>query len=169
MISFSAGSYRFQLRAAAVLLRDGAVLLHRAEGDAFWALPGGRVEPGETAADAAMREMKEELSLEIQAQRLVWLVENFYQYQGETQHEVGMYFLMEPPKGNPLATGAGPHLGNEGHRRLEFAWFDPRQLAHIEVRPSFLSRLLAAQDFSFQHVVHRDGSAHTLAPAEQKI
>lgn len=34
------------LRAAAVILNNDAVLFHRREEDAFWALPGGRIEPG---------------------------------------------------------------------------------------------------------------------------
>lgn len=47
MISVNIAGHRFQLRAAAVVVHGGFVLLHRLQGDAFWALPGGRVEPGE--------------------------------------------------------------------------------------------------------------------------
>jgi 8-oxo-dGTP diphosphatase len=46
-----------------VCVRDGAVLLIR-RGNApmrgRWAIPGGRVEPGETPAAAAVRELREE-------------------------------------------------------------------------------------------------------------
>jgi hypothetical protein len=38
MISFDVGSHRFQLRAAAVFVWNGHVLLHRLEQDEFWAL-----------------------------------------------------------------------------------------------------------------------------------
>ncbi|WP_341678075.1 NUDIX domain-containing protein [Niveibacterium sp. SC-1] len=156
MISFPVGNYRFHLRAAAVVVREGAVLLHRAEGDAFWALPGGRVEPGEIAADAVAREMKEELSAEVRAVRLVWVVENFFGYRGESHHEVGLYFLAEPSSASSLMNEPGPYVGREGVRSLEFAWFAPSELAALDVRPSFLVPLLKAQDFSFRHVVHRD-------------
>jgi len=60
MISFRAESTVFQFRVAAVAIRDGFVLLYRAEADAFWALPGGRVEVGETSEAALQREMLEE-------------------------------------------------------------------------------------------------------------
>ncbi|WP_341646646.1 NUDIX hydrolase [Thauera sp. SDU_THAU2] len=156
MISFPIGTHRFHLRAAAVLVRDSAVLLHRAEGYTFWALPGGRVEPGEAAADAVTREMKEELAVEVTPTQLTWVVENFFQHEGEAHHEVGLYFLAEPSKDSLLVNEPGPYVGLEKHCRLEFAWFSPNELASIDVRPSFLKQLLQGQDFSLRHVVHRN-------------
>ena len=65
VISFTKGVQKYNLRAAAVLVHDGAVLLHRLEGDPYWALPGGRVELGESGAETVVREMQEELGLSL--------------------------------------------------------------------------------------------------------
>jgi 8-oxo-dGTP diphosphatase len=49
------------LIAAAVIVRDGRVLLVRrrvAESTLSWQLPAGKVEPGEAAQEAAVREAK---------------------------------------------------------------------------------------------------------------
>lgn len=58
MICFDVSDTRFQRGAAAIVVHTGRVLLHRAEHDPFWALPGGRVEPGETGAATNVREMR---------------------------------------------------------------------------------------------------------------
>lgn len=54
------------LAASAAVFRDGEVLLAKrgfAPGLGLWSLPGGRVEPGETLAEAAAREVMEEVGV----------------------------------------------------------------------------------------------------------
>jgi len=53
------------LAASAACFRNGKLLLaRRAVPPKLWTLPGGRVEPGEAAADAARRELLEETGVE---------------------------------------------------------------------------------------------------------
>jgi 8-oxo-dGTP diphosphatase len=55
----------------------GRLLLIRrghAPGAGLWSLPGGRIEPGETDAEALVREMHEETGLEIETGRLLGTV-----------------------------------------------------------------------------------------------
>jgi 8-oxo-dGTP diphosphatase len=60
--------------AMAVIVDEGSLLLIRrsvAEGALVWALPGGAVEPGETAEQAAVRETLEETGLIVKAARML--------------------------------------------------------------------------------------------------
>lgn len=49
-------------RVQAIVVRDNAVLMvkHRSDGEEWWCLPGGAQEPGETAEEGALRELREE-------------------------------------------------------------------------------------------------------------
>ncbi len=61
-------------RACFLLTRRSARL--RAHGGQ-WALPGGRIDPGESAAEAALRELAEELDLRLPAQSLLGLLDDY--------------------------------------------------------------------------------------------
>ena len=76
-ITFDKGDTRFVYRVAGVALDGDRVLIHRAEIDDFWALPGGRPSLMESADEALAREMHEELSAEVRIRRLLWVVEIF--------------------------------------------------------------------------------------------
>ena len=59
----------------ALVVHDGAVLLvrrGRAPSRGVWAVPGGRVELGETLAEATEREVREETGVRVRAGEPVW-------------------------------------------------------------------------------------------------
>jgi 8-oxo-dGTP diphosphatase len=63
--------------AAALIDRDGHVLMQQRRADrqhgGLWEFPGGKVEPHETAIAALIREIDEELALQLKVEDLVWL------------------------------------------------------------------------------------------------
>ncbi|BBB65955.1 DNA mismatch repair protein MutT [Undibacterium sp. YM2] len=156
MISFDIDEYRYNLRAAAIILDGDRVLLHKIEGDAFWCVPGGRVDAGEQAAATVVREMQEELSEQVTCERFLWTVENFFEYRGQKHHELGLYFLALLSPDSRLRNTPGPYFGNEGNLQLTFDWFTRTELQHLDIRPSFLADVLAEPELRVGHIVHQE-------------
>ncbi|MDR7151319.1 8-oxo-dGTP pyrophosphatase MutT (NUDIX family) [Hydrogenophaga palleronii] len=147
--------HSIQFRAAAVVVHEGFVLLHQRAGDAFWALPGGRIERGEDARSALVREMNEELSAPIDCGELLYVVENFFNHGGQPHHEIGLYFLAQFNAATPLLDKSKCHRGVEGLKRLDFQWFAPDELPALDLRPAFLRGVISQPVLAFQHLVQR--------------
>ena len=80
------------------------------------------------------REIREEIGVSVEAGRLLWVVEQWFDYEGSRVHELGLYFSFCRPH-----LLAGDHMPLE--RKLEYAWFPVDRLP--TVKPSFLVEALA--------------------------
>lgn len=87
-----------------VCLRGDSVLLIRRgtpprQGE--WSLPGGRIEPGERAVDAALRELREETGVEAQITGLIDVVDGLFPEAG--RHYVLIDYAARWVSGEPVA------------------------------------------------------------------
>lgn len=160
MIVLDAGVRRFQMRACALIRSHGHVLIHRAVPDTIWALPGGRVEHGEAAAETLAREMQEEIGSDATVGPLRFLIENFFRMGGRDAHEIGFYFdvrLASPP---PFSATEVVHRNRDGDADLEFRWVRDTapELTSWNLRPVLLREMLSGTPEVMQHRVHRDAS-----------
>ena len=143
------------MRAAAVVEHDNHILLHRAESDSFWTLPGGRVEPDENSQATLVREMMEELDEPIVCGELLYLVENFFDYLNKPNHEIGLYFQAQLHSHSALLDISRSYNGIEAGTRLEFRWFPRASLRDVDLRSAFLRESLTLPTLNFLHVVQR--------------
>jgi len=87
-----------------VCLRGDSVLLIRRgtpprQGE--WSLPGGRIEPGERAMDAALRELREETGVEAEITGLIDVVDGLFPEAG--RHYVLIDYAARWLSGEPVA------------------------------------------------------------------
>jgi A/G-specific adenine glycosylase len=104
---------------AAVLKRGGKILLARRPSKGLlggmWEFPGGKMEPGESLEACLVREIREELGVEIRVSTAVGVYKHAYTHFRITLHA----FLCEIAEGEPKALEAA-----------ELAWVSPTDLGH---------------------------------------
>lgn len=127
-------------RACGLLRHRGRILLNRYGGDDFWALPGGSVEVGEFSSNALVREVFEEVGVEVACGRLLWVIENLFAYRGTHYTEFGFYFEAAWPA--EAAIIEGEFAGAEAEQF--FRWCDAVGVAAMDLRPSGLKAPLLA-------------------------
>jgi ADP-ribose pyrophosphatase YjhB (NUDIX family) len=157
MITFNRGDQCFNFRVAGIAIDNDHVLLHRAAGDAFWTFPGGRAEIGETTSQTLVREIKEELNEDVEVVRLLWVVENFFEYAQRNYHEIAFYFLMKLSERSPYLAKEKSFSSVEENTALEFKWFpiDADILTGLPLLPAFLQQSLNNLPNSVEQVVER--------------
>ena len=103
------------VRPTAILMEDQKVLLVKQDVTEIrnWALPGGRLEFGETIEHCLIREIKEEAGLDIKVKELLYITDRFY----KNNHIVHILFLVEK-RGGKLRSCAEFESENEKIKEL---------------------------------------------------
>lgn len=87
------------------------------DGKDIWMVPGGSIEEGEGAREAAVREVKEETGLDVNVTRLVWHVEEV-----SSRGQRFVDFFLADVVGGELGLGEDPEFDEEGQviREVKF-------------------------------------------------
>ena len=126
------GDGLINLRVGAILLRDGKFLMVENERDSYLYTVGGRIQFGETAEQAVVREAEEETGWRLKVDRLGFVQENYYYsdvppHVGRAVYELDFYFYMDvPPDFEPVAES---HTSDGLRERMAWVGFDdPRRM-----------------------------------------
>jgi 8-oxo-dGTP pyrophosphatase MutT (NUDIX family) len=153
MITFDEGDQRFNYRVAGIILNNNRVLLTNVEGQDFWFLPGGRGELRESSTEILKREIREEINEKISVNRLVWIMENFFEHEGKSYHELGLYFLAELPATSPVLL-TEEFYGEDSGFSLTFRWFSLDEIDGINLVPTVLKEGLKNIPDTTEHIIH---------------
>lgn len=128
---------------AAVVIHGPRVLLARRTGgdlDGLWEFPGGKLENGESAAQAVERELVEELNLEVTAHERLLVLEHAY-----PDKDIRLHFVR-----CELAGSAATHLPPVPAEHA--AWFSPNAFPLADFCPA---DRLAAGNIPWQALISR--------------
>ena len=140
-ISFKTEVGRFNYRVCGLLIHDNKILAMHDERSPYYYLPGGRVQVNETVEEAMIREIKEELDIDVSIARPLWFNQGFFteDVSKEKFHEICMYFLIDFTNTDLLSRG-NVFTVKENMRTHVYEWLDFTQLEHEYFYPIFLKK-----------------------------
>jgi len=119
----------------ALIFRDGKLLIIRRGNPpyaGYWSIPGGKVKWGESLEEALKREIREELSVEIEIEKLAGIVESIYRERDEVKyHYIIIDYFCRIVSGEPVASDDA----------LELRWISLEELSELDVTPTLLKLL----------------------------
>ena len=138
-------------RVAGIMVKDNKILLQSDEYNDFWTTPGGGVKMFESSEEALKREFREELEADIIVERLLYIVENSFKFEGKLYHGLELYFLISP-KNSEHIFYREEFIGTEddffyekyGEFKLTFRWFPIETINKVDIKPAILKEALSS-------------------------
>ena len=140
-VTFKFDNYKFNYRVCALIICNGKILAMHDDRSPYYYLPGGRVSIGETAENALVREIQEELGITPKIVRPLWLNQAFFTEDVDNlnYHELCIYFLVDITDTSLLKRG-NTFSSKEGHRIHSFEWLEFKRLKDEYFYPLFLKK-----------------------------
>ncbi len=154
-LKLEAENLKLKVRANAVVLHNGKVLVCSINDNGFWCCPGGHIHLGEDSKTAVIREAYEEVGIKFEDAKPLMVMESFFEGKKEKRfHEIGFYYLMQGEVPEEKLHDYSFDENDEGKMvHLQFKWVDINSLDSIDLRPADLKKILMSGNYELKHII----------------
>ncbi len=86
---------KIEIISRAVIIKEEDILVCQEKNSNYYFLPGGHVEFGEFSKEALLRELQEELFINVSDTDIIGVVENQYSTRGEDRQEINFIYKID--------------------------------------------------------------------------
>jgi 8-oxo-dGTP pyrophosphatase MutT (NUDIX family) len=153
-IKVDIGDIILNCRAAGFIVKNNKILVHKEKKQSFWAPIGGKIKTMESSIDAVKREYKEELRFDVEIERLLWIAENFFEFESKKYHEYTFIYLLSDK--NNVLNCEDQNFLELNSTQFEYKWFDFEEINTLYMKPGFLNGTFDKFPELPIHVVYSD-------------
>lgn len=151
---FVTDEYICDLRTVAVLIKDEKILVQRDKNGSEYALPGGHIKIGETLENGLIREIMEEMGVQIECKRLLWSEECFWEWNGKQAHNIAFYYLINLCDDFDIPDN-GEFVSQKDNCNVVIGWMPIDQLQNVTIYPEFLKKEIHHLNEPIKHFVSK--------------
>lgn len=153
-IQFHKDNKCFNCRVNGICIKDNKILLSKLKKDKYWTFIGGKVVFGESTDCAILREYEEEVGVRLQIDRMIAIIENFFDLQGDSWHQY-IFFYQLRDDNNVLEIFEGERE-IEDNKEAIYRWFDLAEIDNVTLKPDCSREILMNISHNIQHYINRE-------------
>lgn len=144
-LSTMIGDVKLNIRVGVILEYNKKILIEKNKEFDYCVLPGGRIHTLESTEEALIREVKEELGIDISEKNLkiFSIIENFFEKDNKNYHE--LYYLYKIELDNDYNIKDG--FENIDNNDSDFYWYTREKFKENNILPSILKEIIDNKDF----------------------
>lgn len=147
---------KFRLRVSGMIIKNNKLLVHETQKFKGYCLSGGHVEVGESTKQAILREMKEELKINVKITDLFCINENIYDTGETTSQEINYYYKLENLDFLPDESFFVKEIDKGVEKEHKFAWIDINDLCDKNFKPDHMAKIIMKNLESKDNVILSD-------------
>ena len=140
---------KLNVRTGIIIIKNNKVLLHKNDNRDNYCLPGGGVHFLESSEEAIIREIKEETGLDIKIDKCVSTIENLFEKDGITFHEI--YFIYRGSFKDDIDTSKV--IENVEGKPIKYGFVDIDKIDDYYILPVVISDIIKNNT---SHIINRE-------------
>ncbi len=151
-LTFRTEKGKFNYRVGAIIINEGKLLMVRNFRSSYYYSVGGRVKFNETCDHAIIREVKEELGVDMEIDYIAYFHENLFDDEDTKEHfhEIALYYVMKPIKDWSKINCNS--FVEEDRVKEHLEWLPIDRLSEFSAYPAFFATELKVLSKEMKHI-----------------
>jgi 8-oxo-dGTP pyrophosphatase MutT (NUDIX family) len=151
-LSVMINDVKLNVRVGAIIKHQNKILVERNKNVDFSVVPGGRVQTLETSLEALLREINEELGIDLTNEKfeLASLIENYFTLEEKNFHELYFVYKVELKQDYNLNNG----FKNLDNSNSSYYFLTPEELEKEKILPEIIKQI--DKEKEFKHYIIND-------------